>query len=135
MKKQREAHWVEVRNHDNRRWEKRIAVDLECIPVLCVYTGHEEDYLNWKSYEVTEWTQWREIKEPEYVPYETTEECFNDLKDAWIRYKDTPTSINKIIQFAYDKDVVKIDNWLYDIESLFNNFEKLDGTPCGKLKE
>jgi len=135
MKKQREAHWIEVRNHDNRRWEKRIAIDLECIPILCVDKPDEEKYLNRECYDTDWWDQWREIKEPEYVPYETMEECFEDLKDVWIRYKDTPTLIHKIIHFDFYRDVVKIGDWVHNFRVVFEVFEKIDGIPCGKLKE
>jgi len=71
MKKQRKAHLVEVKNNNYKKWEKRIAVDLECNPVLCVDIYYEEKYLNFEYYDVERWEQWREIKEPEYITYET----------------------------------------------------------------
>jgi len=137
MKKQRKAHWIEISlKHTDYYWEKRIAVDLECNPILCVHPDYEKEYLNWESYCTIRWHhQWREIKEPEYVPYETMEECFEDLKDVWVRYKNTPGSVNKIIQFHSLTNTCKLNDWNYGMVSLFHNFEKLDGTPCGKLKE
>lgn len=134
MKKQREAHWVEVKYKNDKRWKKRIAVDLKCNPVICVASGDEEDYLNWLGYLTAPWNQWREIKEPEWVHYETMEECFEDLKDVWIRYKKTITTVLKVTQFDFKNNTSEIDDWTYTLEHMFKTFEKLDGTPCGKLK-
>jgi len=86
MKKQRKAHWVEVRNKDNERWVKRIAVDLQCNPILCVYIDDEEEYLNFRGYQNTEWNQWRETEKPELNALERYLENIekeNDFEFPW----------------------------------------------------
>jgi hypothetical protein len=135
MEKQREVHWVEVKLASFDFWVKRIAIDLKCNPVLCVEPNYKEQYLNFEAYDTERWDKWREIQEPEWVPYETMEECFEDLKDVWIRYKNTPTLIVKITQFDFKNNTLDIDNWTCTLDHVFETFEKLDGTPCGKLKE
>jgi len=134
MKKQREAHWVEVKNNNYTKYEKRIAVDLECNPVLCVDLDFEEKYLNFEHYDVEWWDQWREIKEPEWVPYETMEECFNDLKKDQFMIK-RKEYIYCVAVACMDDSGCRIYDDLYSFKQIFNYYTKLDGTPCGKLKE
>jgi len=134
MKKQREAHWVDVRDHYQKVWKKRIAVDLECNPVLCVDPDDHEKYLNFEAYDIIKWEKWREIKEPEYVPYETMEECFEDLKkDQFMVKRKECNFFTAIIYIDGSGGVTYNDNFSFN--ELLDNYTKLDGTPCGKLKE
>ena len=76
-------------------------------------------------------------KEPKkkYVPFDLSlEEDRAKLREAWIRPKDRPSVGLKIIAMNIDC-VFFYGEKGQSTEDLFMEYEFIDGTPCGKLKE
>lgn len=76
-------------------------------------------------------------KEPEkkYVPFDLSlEEDRAKLREAWIRPKGRPSVGLKIIAMNIDC-VFFYGEKGQSTEDLFMEYEFIDGTPCGKLKE
>lgn len=87
-----------------------------------------------------------EVKKPTYRPYKDTDEMIADFKE---RFKvDVPPYampsvwVTGIVErgvtnyvFGYSEHNVLIYNAWRDLDSLFNRYTYLDGSPCGKLVE
>lgn len=125
----REAKYVEILDKGDTKWVKRIWLDTVEGGVYCVDYTDESRYLNNKSYERRLWEDWREIKEPTFVQFDTIEEA-KVLKDKWI--KDKTGGEYLITGFDDDNVLVKGD-WM----ALWYLFEEFtyEGKPCGKIKE
>lgn len=66
--------------------------------------------------------------EDTYVPF--TFEDIESIKAKWIKHKRDSSHI--LINYISDT-TVGIDGNYYTYEELFNNFEFVDGKPCGKM--
>ena len=78
-------------------------------------------------------------KEPEkkYVPFDLSkEEDRARLRGAWVREKDSGRECSITGLFLDEKPpYVEISDEGYSSEYLLENYEFVDGTPCGKLVE
>lgn len=78
-------------------------------------------------------------KEPakKYVPFDLTkEEDRARLRGAWVREKDSGRECSITGLFLDEKPpYVEISDEGYSSEYLLENYEFVDGTPCGKLVE
>ena len=88
------------------------------------------------------WEQ-EEKKEPAYRPFKDCDELIkksgqsyrpeNTMPLIWVREKES-RACNLITGYDDENYVFLQDRWI-DMEVLFNNFEFLDGEPCGKEEE
>lgn len=75
--------------------------------------------------------EWVEPKPIEYVPY--TWEDREELREKWYRRKDCKMECQVTYLQKLDNGVFVIDIWKADV--FLAEFEWLDGTPCGKVKQ
>ena len=119
---------IEVKNGE---WEERIFIKhgnhKGKVTAICVRECDEAEFLNDSAdFNVRGWTEWREIKEPEYVPFD-----FSDAKDL----------IGKTVkdEEGYYILIMVVDNGIYISGSYFyfsellSRYTFIDGTPCGKI--
>ena len=131
-------HWVEVRDENCDKWEKRIIIDnFSNGKCLCSINDDSDDYQKGNPYRTKIWNYWREIEEPkkpQYVPFDTVQECFDALADKWITNNVLRAKI-KAFDFEAGGGYLKVNNEWLCFDALFKYWKQLDGTPCGKLKE
>lgn len=98
---------------------------------ICLYNEDKSDWWVWPYFCL-------EKVEPEYVPFDLSkEEDRTRLRGAWVRHKQNPERENLItglgdetVDFAVYFGDVAIGTGV-----LLENFEFVDGSPCGKLVE
>lgn len=80
--------------------------------------------------------------EPKYVPFETKEECWEEMLKhqpfSWIEFIDKQGIKQPIVSLAEDEvmlDAYPDEHLIYDFKDAFNTFQFIDGAPFGKLIE
>ena len=85
-----------------------------------------------------ELSRYRIKPESQYRPFETQEECWNEMLKhqpfGWIRNNDTQRLCN-IGSIGRNKYGVVIDNSILYFDLAFNTCNFVDGTPFGKREE
>lgn len=72
-------------------------------------------------------------KEPRYVPFDLSkEEDRTKLRGAWVRMKGEALEYQVI---AVSAAFVSIEGNMFNTKAMLDDYEFLDGTPCGKLAE
>lgn len=120
---------IEV-SHDNRSWYKRVLVCIKMGKAIC---WQDAETLEKAEREITlcTWAYWREIPEPKYRPF--TWEDRELLRNKWIRNIGSGME-SLIVEFGKTTDgrlVVHTFTSSPVAEVLMEEFEFLDGTPCG----
>jgi hypothetical protein len=121
-------------------WRKRIHIEtFKDGACLCVTSGSEEMYIDNIGYLTHRWgpDQWREIKEPEYVPYESVEDFKDRLADGLVLAKKgfypqriVSTGSNCVWVAKRDETEEIYFDSLFECYTWYS-----DGAPCGKIKE
>jgi hypothetical protein len=87
---------------------------------------------SWKITEI-----YRIKPESEYVPFEDSDNWREYFRGRWIRDKETKYEVLVIgldDNFEVNDRIEIGEEWL-TFDSVFNDFENLDGSPLGKIKE
>lgn len=125
---------IEVSN-DNRTWYKRVLVLIKNYKAIC---WQHAETLEKAEDELTTafWDFWREIPKPKYRPF--TWEDRDLIKGKWIRPKSGVDDEHLITLFSRAKEnrlYVVINTSFIRADKFLEDYEFLDGTPCGKLVE
>ena len=119
---------VEVEIHNV--WEDRIFIKYGVSGgCLCVEGDDSEKFENGEHFYVTYWdrSDWRIKKEQEYIPFDIGDAEF--LIGMKIRRKQD--KMVKMITAIIEEGVFIVGTYKFD--ELLENYEQLDGSPCGKL--
>lgn len=135
---------------------KLIMTTAEKIEIMNAYTEGKIIQIAVATSE--EWDDWDEVTEPEwdwvnckyrikpeseyYAPYYNVEEFLTDATEyhyqkhynCWLRNKEDKT-IELITKFSFRNDYVYINETWHTMESLLEEYEYLDGEPCGRREE
>lgn len=118
---------------DKKRAEQlRLQADweIEHFPVQFLTSDGE-----WKDcMDCPDWhraTTYRRKPEPEYAPW--TREDVEQFRGIWVRQNSGCKGEWIIDGFCYGNGNVHVVEWI-SLDSLFSEYTKLDGTPCGKLE-
>lgn len=143
MRNEKDIKYVEVlcTNANVDSYEKRIFLEsFEDGSCMCVLKGQEDRYLSEQPYGMYRWSKgkWREIKEPEYIPFDK-DELFENLADRWMVNEKNNHIKVKAFSFFDNDSVLIFDPTKSGITcltsfSLFNEYTFIDGTPVGKIK-
>lgn len=74
--------------------------------------------------------EYRRKPSPKYVPW--TAEDAGEFRGIWVRYQGENKTENMITAFDPSDNTVYLGEWV-SLASIHSAFEKLDGTPCGKV--
>lgn len=123
-------------------WEKRILLQkIAGGKCLCVAEGYEETYIDSDTstfvVDSCRASEWREIKELEYVPYESIED-FKDrlagglvlVKKGFYPQRIVSTGSNCVWVAKRDETEEIYFDSLFEFYIWYS-----DGAPCGKIKE
>lgn len=116
---------------------ERVVIDFPLMGgCLCVAQAYEDDFLSGGMYETSSYYHFEEIKEPEYVPFETLED-FMPYIDCWFRIKGE-SHMRKIVSvdFNCSKPIMFTECALYNTKQLWETFEMYHNNewiPVGKL--
>lgn len=74
-------------------------------------------------------------QEKKYIPFDLSDlEVRDKLRGKWIKSNHSPYPEDMITGFYLSEDIWQV-NYSYNAEELLNDWEFLDGTPCGELVE
>lgn len=94
-----------------------------------VYTEDKDDWWYWPYYCL------EKVEEKKYVPFDLSlEEDRAKLRGAWVRPKDCYPNADHLIRGISNITVWFGDSYL-NAQELLNEYEFIDGSPCGKLVE
>ena len=87
--------------------------------------------------EMREGFKYRIKPEPKYRPFESQEECWNEMHKhpdfGWVRLKINSSLYH--IDMVGGNNLIHVDNTYKGFESIFQSFEFTDGTPFGINEE
>jgi len=125
---------VEVLDHDNK-WNNCIFIKHgDNGAIIFVNPDYEQDFLANRIFSTfkADKRYWRIKQKSEYVPF--TWDDREQLRGKWVRAKmlqhfEYCLTYISHVGVGFDMN----ENIYYD--RLFNNYEFIDGTPCGKIKQ
>jgi len=124
---------VEVYDYTNE-WSDRIFIKYgKPGQIMYVNPEYEQNFRNNENFYTFTigGRHWRVKQKPEYVPF--TWEDREQLRGKWIKFKADNVHeccITSIFQLGISLE----GNEYVDYKKLFNAYEFIDGTPCGKVK-
>jgi len=132
MEKLKMGDIVEVKDQKTEFWNERIFIKYgKENDIIIVSDESEKNFINGEPFRVWYvWEQhWRIKQKPEYVPFTWEDRDKFMLKMIKSKtYKDTITTI-------IGCDIERVYTpWSNSYQTLFDDYEFLDGTPCGKIK-
>ena len=115
----------------NHRWEERIFLHFgKENSVICVSKPTEKSFKNAEDYNTIIWRHgtWRIKKQPEYKPF--TFEDREMFRGKWVKHK----------KFAFECQIACVHasgvgfqkEEYTSFKDFFDNYEFIDGVPCGK---
>lgn len=125
---------IEVSNN-NENWYRRVLIFEKNDRFFCWDSAETLEDAE-KTVLISTWKYMREISEPKYVPF--TWEDRDLIKGKWVRPKSGVDDGHLITLFSRAKEnrlYVVINTSFIRADNFLEDYEFLDGTPCGKLAE
>ena len=122
---------IEVSYSNENNWLKRVVFTFKNNKAICWNKAETLEEAE-NVYESIMWEKWREIEEPKYRPFTWKDRDL--IRNKWIRLKNNPHIEFQIHKINLDTNnclYVKINSTYINHELLLNNYEFIDGTPCG----
>ena len=118
----------------------------ELLPIIQAFAeGKEIEYYDcndddWIKTDTPIWTSkinYRIKPEPKYRPFESQEECWNEMHKhpdfGWVRLKINSSLYH--IDMVGNNNLIYVDNAYKGLKAVFQSFEFTDGTPFGIKEE